>query len=419
MRKMICLIAGLIAIQAYALDYKVEGQITDLFSQPDTLPIQGAIINLSDYPDATETLTDTTDENGYFCFEANGTQETNGLATPIPKINSHLVGDEVNLNIYFNNFENGGLELMVFDLSGRKVENKLKILKQGKNSFNIDLKEKASGPYFYQIIKDGKIITKGKLTLFKGLGKSDIDLNKIYVINKNYAKAGQTVIKNNTYKLIITNPTNQHYQRITYKTINSDTFINENLADTSLPMDFFDEVCRYNPFGVTQRRLTQCIWYIDTSAAIGSGIQPTQAQIDSVLRIIRDDIPVFTDYKISGDDEFIEIGNNPPPLGTEPYHIVLWNDEIPVNGAHVEILDGHEIIAAHVYLRTDAPIRSVYLQELTQNLGGRCDTDYYSNSVFYSWGGSHDYSDIDLKLGKFLYNRPIKNTTPDTDFRPF
>lgn len=410
-------------IRTNASNHTIQGQITDLFSQMtnDTLPIIGAIVQATNYPTETDTIIDITDINGHFSI-LTGIEENNNIITPVEKLNSYLVGAEVNLNLYLNDFENSDLELKIFDLLGREIENKTKRAEQGKNVFNINLKQNPNSAYFYRLFKGEEEINKGKLTLVKGINKLNIDLNNEYEQNNNGAGQSSLILPPyETFKLTITDSTGQYYQRITYLTINSDTFINENMADTSLPMDFFDAVCRSRwPLG-TQRRLTQCIWYVDTSAAIGSGVPIEQAWIDTVVTLIQNEIPRICDYKISGSDEFIEIGNNPPTTFPDMngYHIIQWNDNIPGMGDHGEILDGFEIIAASVRLRTGTPYRRIYLQELSQNMGFRTDSNLYPSIFNDMLGETPDhYTIYDLKAGKFLYNRPLGNRTPDIDLAP-
>jgi hypothetical protein len=132
--------------------------------------------------------------------------------------------------------------------------------------------------------------------------------------------------------------------------------------------------------------------------------------IDTVISLITNDLPRFTNYFFQ--NPVIEIGTNPPAYGTPGYVRVEWDNTIS-GGEHGEYTNGNQIISAYSKFRTNAP-RGGILQELSQNLGPRNDSNIVP-SIFNEPLSSNFYLPVDLKLGKFLYSRPAGNLSPDTD----
>lgn len=189
----------------------------------------------------------------------------------------------------------------------------------------------------------------------------------------------------------------------------TDITINETIADTSLNMDFVNATSRTSTGGI-QRWITQPVWYINTNPPNGGGTI-TQAEIDTVVSIIINDLPQFTDGFFQNPE--IIIGINPPPFGVMDTIRVEWDNTIPGLGEHGEYFQGNILVGGVTKLRTNAG-RGVALQELSQNLGPRMDSNIVP-SAFNSPAQYNYYTIHDIKLGKLLYNRPPGNRSPDTD----
>lgn len=187
-----------------------------------------------------------------------------------------------------------------------------------------------------------------------------------------------------------------------------------NLVDGGFPMDHYNKVARKE--GETKRWETTLPTnlYINTSAAIGSGIMPSRAMIDTAKYIFKNKLPQLTDEFFSR-NPIIEEGDN-PPYGNPSYTIICWDDT--QNSGHAELIIGNEIVSAEVNLRTSATYGEA-LQELSQTTGLRDDSNLVIPSVFNSPGGINDYVLVDLHMGKFLYSRPSGNKSPDITLKLF
>lgn len=230
------------------------------------------------------------------------------------------------------------------------------------------------------------------------------------------------------YRLRFSDNTNNNvFYAHTSSLINADRDKTEDitLVPGDFNMPFFDEVCVRGQTGTgTQRWVKQPKFYVNVGPAYGSGIQPTQEQINVVLNIIKNELPRFTDGFII--NPVIEQGTNPPPYKTEGYIFVDWDDTQPGSGSHGETLSnngfGPEIISSGASIRTfPATNASAYkatcLQELTQVLGARSDADSFPTipSVLCVGEGFRDhYTTLDLQVGKLLYGRPAGTRSPDT-----
>ena len=190
--------------------------------------------------------------------------------------------------------------------------------------------------------------------------------------------------------------------------------------------NFFDEVARNQvDGGQTQRWLTQpTTFYVNKSPALGSGRTPSQNQIDSIVDIIQNKLPGFSNGFISS--PVVTVGTNPPAYGTSGVIRFEWDDRsLSLLGNHGEYLNGNEIIGAVARTRTDLSPSSLerftQLQELSQTLGARNDSSIITPSVFNNnqSGGISDYQSADSNLGKILYLRPVGNksinSTPDSN----
>ncbi|MDP3148928.1 MAG: FlgD immunoglobulin-like domain containing protein [Ignavibacteria bacterium] len=192
----------------------------------------------------------------------------------------------------------------------------------------------------------------------------------------------------------------------------NDLVKNDNMADTSLHMDFFNGVARSRSPAGTHRWVTQPVWYINTTPPLGGGTI-TQEMIDTAVSIITHDIPKFTNNYIQNPQ--IIIGTNPPPPNARDTIEVMWDNTIPGLGEHGEAVDGqNKIYSAYAKFRTGAG-RGQMGQELLQNFGPRMDSNLQYPSIFNSPVNGNFIENIDLKVGKFLYSRNPGNFSPDTD----
>jgi len=214
---------------------------------------------------------------------------------------------------------------------------------------------------------------------------------------------------NSNPQTMILNKNGFYERRLSPFAPTGDMTVDANKVDESLNMGFVDETSRALSGGF-QRFENQPTYYINTSPPNGGGTI-TQAEIDTVLSIINNDLPRFTDSTFQNFN--IEMGTNPPAFGTPGYVRVEWDNTIPGLGEHGEYMDGDEIISAYTKLSSGSG-RGTALQELSQNLGPRKDSNIVQ-SIFNDPNSNSFYLPVDLKLGKFLYNRALGNSTPDTD----
>src|SRR3989344_3255477 len=139
------------------------------------------------------------------------------------------------------------------------------------------------------------------------------------------------------------------------QTTKDETNVDLELIPTNFNMNFFDEVVRYPGHGgQTQRWVSVPQVYINTSPALGSNIQPTQAQIDMAVDIFRNEIPKINNGFTTNNVQ-ITIGTNPPAFNTLGLIIFYWDDSQGGEflGHHGELLNGNEIFNAAAAVRTD------------------------------------------------------------------
>ncbi len=216
-------------------------------------------------------------------------------------------------------------------------------------------------------------------------------------------------------RLIITHP--DFYERQTSSFAPTDTTIDETMVDGDFNMEHYDLITRYadqtlNPG--TQRWTTPPTIYIDTSPADngnGTTTEVTQANIDLALEVIAD-LPQFAAGLFPNDQVDVEIGTN-PPWATEDYIIFRWDNTIPGMGEHFERVNENKIDYAVSRARTTAG-KNAYLQELTQNMGARNDSNL-ETSIFNTSGVFTTYYENDLKIGLLLYTREPGNLAIDKD----
>lgn len=227
-------------------------------------------------------------------------------------------------------------------------------------------------------------------------------------------------IGTNDARLIINHP--DFYERQTSSFAPTDTTLNETMVEDEFNMEHYDLITRYVDQGTspgTQRWVTAPTVYIDTSAAPNGGTQTgtttpiTQANIDMALEVIAD-LPQFAKGLFPGDTVNVEIGTNPPAWGTEKYIVFSWSNTISGNGEHGEFVSSNEIYSALTRIRTTAA-RGTYLQELTQNMGARNDSEIVTPSVLNAPHGGDFYFQVDLDTGNLLYSRKPGNLFPDKD----
>jgi hypothetical protein len=218
-------------------------------------------------------------------------------------------------------------------------------------------------------------------------------------------------------RLVFTHP--EHYERQTSEfTAFVDTLLNETMVDTSFNIEHYDKITRSREQALrpgTQRWATVPRVYINTSPAENNGgdsTEVTQVMIDTALSVIGD-LPQFAYNLFPGDTVEVETGTN-PPWGTEDYIIFMWDNTIPGAGEHYERLDGNRIDYAVARAGTEAG-RGTYLQELSQNLGGRNDSNIVQPSILNSPSAGYNYHPVDFLIGRLLYSRPIGTTSPDSD----
>jgi len=185
--------------------------------------------------------------------------------------------------------------------------------------------------------------------------------------------------------------------------------ISINDFDLSDDNNFFNEIAR--SFGQTQRWLSVPQVYINTSPALGSGVQPTQQEIDLAESIFRNELPRFNNG-FTTNNITITKGTNPPP-NINGFIVLRYRDNLGALGAHGEDLNRNEIISGEVFVKTgltNSQQLYVYTQEQTQVFGPRNDSNLVA-SIFNDPQtlGIDNYTQADLNLGKILYKRPPGN----------
>ena len=392
-------------------------------------------------PDATVELngsTATTNEEGYFQFE------TSVGETPVITIPS-----------------NNELSYSVHNVLGRKVGGNI-IPKESMVIWNGQ--NYASGMYFL-VAKDadGNLVKTSKGVKF-GSENINFPVNlEEKVVTHSSGKGGIRTQSTDSFDEFIVNAPG-YFERITFVNSGLGDLINETMVDSGFNMESFNLVGRRTsahaymthqptdliPYGETVRFIHSPSFYIITEEGAfhpnydGQGtLTPTQAQIDRVVSIIRNDLPVFTDRLIN-ENTIIEQGNNPPfhydnlgyPEVDSGYVLVEWRNSIPGIGQNSKFvkLDNPYVVICGVATLNGGNIvgRGIYLQELSQVLGPDKDTELDSTSVMYgdfTTPGPHPqpgigltqgiYSESDLRNGKLFFTRGPRNSHPDTDNRYF
>jgi len=222
-------------------------------------------------------------------------------------------------------------------------------------------------------------------------------------------------------RLIINHP--NFYERQTSSFAPKDTTLNETMVEDDFNMEHYNLITRYVDQGTspgTQRWVDAPTVYIDTSPAPNGGTQTgttttvTQANIDTAISVIKN-LPQFAVGLFPGDTVNIEIGTNPPEFGTEGYIIHFWDNTTPGLGGHAEWVSSNIINSAYTRVRTTWAGRSTYIQELTQNMGARNDSDIVTPSILNQPSQGEFYFEVDLKTGKLLYSRPPGHLSVDKD----
>ena len=198
--------------------------------------------------------------------------------------------------------------------------------------------------------------------------------------------------------------------------------INKNDFDLMDDNNFFNEVARRAGrdingnvlVGQTQKWLQVPQVYINTSPALGSGVQPTQQEINLVENIFRNELPRFNNGFTTSNITITK--GTSPPANIDGLIVVTYRDNLGGLGAHGEHLNGNEIKSAEIFLNTgltNSQQLGVYRQECTQVFGPRDDDDRspFTPSIFNDppTPGIDNYTQADLNLGKILYKRPIGN----------
>ena len=262
-------------------------------------------------------------------------------------------------------------------------------------------------------ILTGNIITSG-VDLF--LARRDVNgniLNDFTTrsdLNGNYLFSR---IPTGVARLVVLDSPSHYKHKAGTLTTNSDKVANFELISNTFNINFYNEVAR-RPVdgGQTQRWLTVPQVYINTSPALGSGVQPNQQEIDLVESIFRNDIPRFNNG-FTNNNITITKGTTPPTYPALGVIIFEWDDRSGALGIHVENLNGNEINSALARVKTGlVNSQQLYVnrQEITQPFGPRNDSNIV-NSIFNDpqTPGVDNYQQVDLDTGIILYKRPIGN----------
>ena len=390
-------------------------------------------------PDATVELngsTATTNEEGYFQFETS-VGETPVITIPKP----------------------GNLRYKAFNTLGQEINGDF--YQRDNQVYFTPENNIANGMLLIQILGDNFYSSAKALKM----GSGDIAFNADRLENKvrHNGKNGRSMQSLDEFSEFRVNA-NGYYPRVTFVNPGFGDLINETMVDSGFNMESFNLVGRRTsahaymthqptdliPYGETVRFIHSPSFYIITEEGAfhpnydGQGtLTPTQAQIDRVVSIIRNDLPVFTDRLIN-ENTIIEQGNNPPfhydnlgyPEVDSGYVLVEWRNSIPGIGQNSKFvkLDNPYVVICGVATLNGGNIvgRGIYLQELSQVLGPDKDTELDSTSVMYgdfTTPGPHPqpgigltqgiYSESDLRNGKLFFTRGPRNSHPDTDNRYF
>jgi len=213
-------------------------------------------------------------------------------------------------------------------------------------------------------------------------------------------------------RLIIEHP--DFYRRETSSFTAKDTTLDETMVEGTFNMEHYDAICRRR--GQTSRFVTPPTVYVDTSPALnpdGSTTPVPQNRIDDALEVIAD-ISQFAVGLYPNDQVNIEVGTNPPAWGTNNYIIFSWDNTIPGKGEHGEYVSSDVINSAISKVKTNSG-KGVMRQEISQNYGARKDSNILDSIFNDPLGFRTDYTNNDLKIGKFLYKRKPSNASPDKD----
>jgi len=236
------------------------------------------------------------------------------------------------------------------------------------------------------------------------------------------------------YRIIITHPDEEFYERVTYQLVEEDMTRNENVIPVNttgdeFSMDFFNILARPENDERTTRRWAEQpeTFYINTSEmGVHRLWTPPEELVDDVANVIGGEdgeMPWLFDGFM--DEPNIERTDTPPwredntllfRWGHGHFNghlhedgVIYWSDAMVIGG-----LDDFD------------EMPSVYRSELGGAMGmyGDNDEDELPNleglSVFNNGMESSDtYTDIDAMAGKLLYNRPAGSIRPDTDPNPF
>ena len=221
----------------------------------------------------------------------------------------------------------------------------------------------------------------------------------------------------NYLKLEISKSDSSYYQAERYVDLNKDILLDiverhevdvYDLDGNRTNIDFmkmFDMWCRDPALGgSTQRWEEQPKWYIWTDLA-------SQEQISMAEGIIKNDLVQFTNGFIN--NPYIEEGKQDDILSKASYGsiIVYWRN-YGGPGEHGENLENNKIVAGTVSFNTIEPVKGTYIEELTQVLGPRTETE---TRYFFDDKG---YLESGPQIGKVLYSRPIGSKTQDEDPEP-
>jgi len=195
-----------------------------------------------------------------------------------------------------------------------------------------------------------------------------------------------------------------YFDAVRYVDLSKSEF-NSDIIPKSFDMELFDMWCR-DPFlgGCIQRWEEQPKWYIWTDMA-------NEEQIDLVKEIINNDLVQFSNGFINA--PVIEKNENPPNLNDLNGKVIVMWDNSGGPGFHYEDLDGNKIYSGGVQFNLTGPLRVVYLEELTQVLGPRTETETRN-----FWDASGQYLPVAKDIGKILFKKPIGSKSPDIDPTP-
>ncbi|MBN1549828.1 hypothetical protein JW979_00075, partial [bacterium] len=192
-----------------------------------------------------------------------------------------------------------------------------------------------------------------------------------------------------------------------------DKTLNMNMASTDMNMDHYNACGRFygqNPRWNSPPHTVYIIQNVLDQQGQPTGREINDEEKNTIIDVVKNRLPKLTDGFFPRNIN-IEIGNDPPNWGTAGYIIVAMDGYLPFQGANAS-WGAPDIYSAMTRLKPGTIHYPTYLQELSQNMGFLSDSDLIQPSVFNN-GSPDNYTQHDLLMGKFKYNRPSSNRSPD------